>query len=200
MALIVVGGQSRSVGKTSVVAGLIAALQQYQWSAFKISQHRHGPAAADQAWAIDEEKDASGDSDTSRFLAAGAARAWLVRVEAGKLAEAVPMIRQRLAEPRHAIVESNSIMDFLRPDLYLTVIDPSAGDFKASAQEFLVLADAVILQRPTADKELLHSWMGIPLESLERRPVFSIEPPRYVTAEIVDFVEGKLRSLNISAP
>jgi cobyrinic acid a,c-diamide synthase len=33
MSLIVVGGHSRSVGKTSVVAGLIAALPEFHWSA-----------------------------------------------------------------------------------------------------------------------------------------------------------------------
>ena len=39
MALIVIGGHSRNVGKTSVVAGLIAALPEYNWTAFKITQH-----------------------------------------------------------------------------------------------------------------------------------------------------------------
>ena len=32
MALIVVGGHSRNVGKTSVVAGLIAALRGHEWN------------------------------------------------------------------------------------------------------------------------------------------------------------------------
>src|ERR1700684_4670727 len=83
MALIVVGGHSRSVGKTSVVAGLIAALPEYHWTAFKITQYGHGVcslngeschcATDDHSWAISEEKDRSGESDTSRFLVAGAA-------------------------------------------------------------------------------------------------------------------------------
>ena len=83
MALIVIGGHSRNVGKTSVVAGLIAALPEYNWTAFKITQYGHGVcsmdgkpchcATDDHSWAISEETDRSGDSDSSRFLAAGAA-------------------------------------------------------------------------------------------------------------------------------
>ena len=35
MSLIIIGGHSRSVGKTSVVAGLIAALREHRWTAAK---------------------------------------------------------------------------------------------------------------------------------------------------------------------
>src|SRR5580698_2068550 len=42
MAIVVIGGHSRSVGKTSVVAGLIAALPAYHWTALKITQYGHG--------------------------------------------------------------------------------------------------------------------------------------------------------------
>src|SRR6267142_7011162 len=79
MALIIIGGHSRSVGKTSVVAGLIAALPEFNWTALKITQYGHGVcsmdgepchcATNDHSWAISEELDRSGESDTSRFLA-----------------------------------------------------------------------------------------------------------------------------------
>ena len=140
MAIVVVGGHSRSVGKTSVVAGLISALREYDWTAVKITQYGHGVcsangapcdcATADHSWAISEEKDRSGESDTSRFLSAGAARALWVRTEQGRLAEAMPALRKRLEQGRHMILESNSVLKFLRPDLYLTVLDPGTDDFK----------------------------------------------------------------------
>src|SRR5215472_8194110 len=124
MAIVVIGGHSRSVGKTSVVAGLIAALPAYHWSAFKITQYGHGIcsrngkacdcATGDHSWAISEEQTRSGDSDTSRFMAAGATRAWWVRTEQGRLAEAMPAIRRKLGESANAIVESNSLLKFLR--------------------------------------------------------------------------------------
>ena len=93
MAIVVVGGHSRSVGKTSVVAGLIAALREYHWTALKITQYGHGVCSADgkpcdcatddHTWAVSEEKDRTGKSDTSRFLVAGATRAWWVAAPLG---------------------------------------------------------------------------------------------------------------------
>src|SRR5271170_1614504 len=201
MAIVVIGGHSRSVGKTSVVAGLIAALPEYHWTALKITQYGHGVcslngeschcATDDHSWAISEEKDRSGDSDTSRFLVAGAVRALWVRTEQGRLAEAIPTIRRRLAESENVILESNSILKFVRPDLYLTVLDPATADFKRSAQEFLDQADAVILHAP---KNGGAAWTGVSLKPVAGRPIFEIHPPEYVTPEIAEFVRDKVGS------
>jgi len=199
MPLIVIGGHSRSVGKTSVVAGLIAALPEYNWTALKITQYGHGVCSAngqpchcatdDHSWAISEEKDRSGKSDTSRFLAAGAVRAWWVRTEQGRLAEAMPMVRRKLAESGNVILESNSILKFVRADLYLTVLDPATADFKKSAQEFLDRADAVILHENAAKPV---AWRDLSLKPVAGRPLFRISPPEYVTPPIVEFVRQKL--------
>lgn len=197
MAVIVIGGHSRSVGKTSVVAGLIAALPDYQWTAMKITQYGHGIcsqdgescrcATDDHSWAISEESDTTGESDTSRFLVAGARRAWWVRTEQGRLAEAMPTVRQKLAESKNAILESNSILKFVRPDLYLTVLDPSTADFKKSAQEYLDLADAAIVHASPKT-----AWANVSLKPIAGRPLFAIQPPPYVTQEIIDFVRSRL--------
>lgn len=203
MAIVVIGGHSRNVGKTSVVAGLIAALPEYHWTALKITQYGHGVCSAngeachcatdDHTWAISEEKDRSGESDTSRFLVAGAARVWWVRTEQGRLAEAMPAIRQRLAEAENVILESNSVLKFVRPDVYLTILDPANADFKKSAQEFLDRADGVILHQPSAERSPGKAlWSEISLKPVANRRVFRIQPPEYVTPEIVDFVKASL--------
>src|ERR1700722_3778821 len=189
MPIVVVGGHSRSVGKTSVVAGLIAALPDLNWTAIKITQYGHGICSAngeacecvtaDHSLAVSEEKDRSGESDTSRFLVAGADHSWWVRTQQGHLAEAMPRIRKILASTQNAIVESNSILRFMKPDLYLTVLDPQTPDFKASAQTFL---DRLSL-KPVMD-----------------RPTFAIHPPDYVTPEVVEFVRGKLPPRPVSNP
>jgi hypothetical protein len=199
MSIIVIGGHSRSVGKTSVVAGLIAALPEYNWTALKITQHGHGIcsadgepchcAADDHSWAISEEQDRWGKSDTSRFLAAGAVRAWWVRTEQGRLAEAMPEVRQKLAECQNAILESNSVLKFLRPDLYLTVLDPATADFKKSAQELMDRADAVILHEAKTQAVV---WRDISMKPVAGRPLFRVSPPQYVTPQIVEFVREKL--------
>ena len=198
MAIVVIGGHSRSVGKTSVVAGLISALREFDWTAVKITQYGHGVCSAngvpcdcatdDHSWAISEEKDRGGESDTSRFLVAGAARALWVRTEQGRLAEAMPALRKRLEQSRNVMVESNSVMKFMRPDLYLTVLDPGTEDFKNSAREFLDRAGAVILHDASITGG--SAWQGVSLKPVAERPVFRITPPDYVTAEMVEFVRG----------
>ncbi len=198
MALVVIGGHSRSVGKTSVVAGLIAALPEFEWTAVKITQHGHGVCSAngepcdcatgEHSFAISEERDRSGESDTSRFLVAGAARVLWARTEQGRLAEAMPLLRQRLKGARNVIMESNSVLKFLRPDLYLTVLDPATADFKNSAREFLDRANAVILHEASCAP----AWQAVSLKPVAERPVFRITPPRYVTPEIVKFVRSSL--------
>ena len=200
MSIVVVGGHSRSVGKTSVVAGLISALRHYAWTAVKITQYGHGVCSADgapcdcvtadHAWAISEEKSREGDSDTSRFLLAGAVRSLWVRTEQGRLAEAMPALRQRLERSRHVIVESNSVLKFLRPGLYLTVLDPATEDFKTSAREFLDRADAVILHAASQATEA--AWQKVSLKPVAAQPKFRITPPPYVTDEIVEFVRSRL--------
>src|SRR3974377_528939 len=107
MAVIVVGGHSRSVGKTGVVAGIIAALPEMHWTAVKIPQYGHGiwsakggacdGATDDHAWAVTEEHDRGGESDSSRFLVSGAERSLWVRTRQGMLAEAMARRRKELA-------------------------------------------------------------------------------------------------------
>jgi hypothetical protein len=196
MAVIVVGGHSRSVGKTSVVAGLIEALREFEWTAVKITQYGHGICSAngepcdcatgDHSWAILEERNRDGESDTSRFLVAGAARALWVRTEQARLAEAMPALRARLQGAPNVIVESNSVLKFLRPDLYLMVLDPATKDFKNSAREFLDRADALILH----DAANGVAWKDVSLKPAAGRPVFHIAPPDYVTTGIAEFVRG----------
>ncbi len=198
MAIVIIGGHSRSVGKTSVVAGLISALRDFEWTAVKITQYGHGIcsangeacdcATADHSWAISEERDRSGESDTSRFLVAGAVQALWARTEQGRLAEAMPTLRQRLEGARNVIIESNSVLKFLRPDLYLTVLDPSTEDFKNSAREFLDRANAVILHEAPGEP----TWQSVSLKPVAERPIFRITPPPYVTPEISDFVRTSL--------
>jgi len=198
MSLVVVGGHSRSVGKTSVVAGLIAALPELNWTALKITQYGHGICSAngkpcscatdDHTRAITEERDRSGESDTSRFLVAGAQHSIWVRTRQGMLEGALPDIRRRIAGAENVIMESNSIIRYLVPDLYLTVLDADTKDFKESAREFLGRADAVILHRAHQNP----AWDSVSLDSLSAKPIFMIEPPKYVTPEIVGFVREKL--------
>jgi hypothetical protein len=199
MAIVVVGGHSRSVGKTSVVAGVIAALPEFNWTALKITQFGHGICSADgkpcdcdtgddHFRALSDERDLSGESDTSRFLVAGAKRSLWVRTRQGRLGEAMPDIERKIAGAENVIMESNSVIRFLQPDLYLTVLDADTEDFKDSAREFLNRADAVILHQSEARAK----WKSVSMDELAGKPIFKIQPPPYVTEEIAAFVRERL--------
>ena len=201
MAIVVVGGHTRNIGKTSVVAGLIAAMPEMHWAAFKITQFGHGMCSAngepcdcttaEHTVAVSEER-VGGDAttDSGRYLAAGAVRSFWVRTRAGDLSEAMPRIRKEIERAENVVIESNSILRFLRPDLYLSVLDPETADFKESAKYFLDRADAVlvvegILRRP--------EWKGVSLKLVEGTPVLAMRPPVYVTEEVVRFVKERLQ-------
>jgi hypothetical protein len=198
MAIVVVGGHSRSVGKTSVVVGLIERLREMRWTAAKITQFGHGICSAhgepchcaiddeEHTWAITEELSRSSGTDTARFLAAGAIRSLWVRTRQGRLAEAMPRLRREIEKGGNFIIESNSIIGFLRPDLYLTVLDHGTADFKESARTFLDRSDAVLLHSESAD--LAPNWGGVSLKLIQGKLVFPVTPQEYVTGELVEYV------------
>ncbi|MGH7041980.1 MAG: hypothetical protein ACREFY_07605, partial [Acetobacteraceae bacterium] len=144
-------------------------------------------ATADHTIAISEERSMSSGTDTARFLAAGAVRSLWVRTRQGMLAEAMPRIRKELAA-ENAILESNSVMEFLEPDVYLAVLDADTPDFKESARRFLGRADAVLVRSTGAEPR----WMGIEPELLRSKTKFLIEPPEYLTSAIVAFVRERI--------
>jgi hypothetical protein len=199
VAVVVVGGHTRNIGKTSVVAGLIAALPEMRWTAFKITQFGHGVCSAngepcdcetaDHTIAISEERERASGTDSSRYLAAGAARSLWVRTRQGQLAEAMPRVRREVEAAENAIIESNSVLRFLKPDVFVSVLDPETADFKESAKRYLDRADAVVLvgdgiQRP--------AWDGVSLRLIERARRFYGDEAQYCSEELVAFVRQRL--------
>ena len=200
MAIVVVGGHSRDVGKTSVVAAVIARLPEMRWTAFKITQFGHGFCTAngepcdcqtdEHTVAVSEERDSQSGTDSARYLAAGALRSFWVRTRIGNLAAAMPRLRKEIAAAQNVILESNSIMGFLRPDLYLSVLDQAKADFKDSARLFLDRADALLVR--AGSEELVPRWRGVSPRLAIGIPRFSIAPPEYMSDAVIAFVQERL--------
>jgi hypothetical protein len=197
MAIIVIGGQSRNIGKTAVVCSLISAMPERRWTAIKITQCKHDASNAEPCdcelagrnLAIDEERDVNTGTDSSRYLAAGAVRSFWVRVRAGQFAEAMPLIRAEIASSANIILESNSVLRYLKPDLYATVLDPAFRDFKPSARQHLDQTDAILLPAAPGQQP---AWSAVPADLIKRIRTFRIEPPNYGSAEFVSFVAQTL--------
>jgi len=234
--LVLVGGHTRSIGKTQLVCDVIRAFPHTEWIAGKITQYGHGVCArngencdcapTEHVCALDWETQADTGTDSARFLEAGAKRSFWLRTKQGYLAEGLPLLRQALEEvasgewraaseaaggvatsdqeseagylisdiryqnekregdQRSAIsdqepvrsdlaliVESNSLMQFVRPSLYFAVIDPLKEDFKESAQMALDRAHALVLRGQLGgDEPPAPLWMRLPAQLMKEKP------------------------------
>jgi hypothetical protein len=187
---VVVGGHTRSIGKTQLVCDVIQAFPKVYWIAGKITQYGHGVCArngencdcapTEHACALDWETQAHTGTDSARFLEAGAKRSFWLRTKQGYLAEGLPLLREALREAATEIapetraaliVESNSLMQFLKPSLYFAVIDPDKEDFKESAQKALDRANALVLRGGVrGDAPPAPLWMKMPTKLLREKP------------------------------
>jgi hypothetical protein len=204
MHTLVVGGHTRNIGKTALVVDIIRAFPDAGWTAVKLTQHGHGLcsingkecdcAPKEHSYALDEEQDRSNHTDTSRFLVAGAARSIWARARQGCLGDFVPRLRAELQGATNVIIESNSLLEFIQPDLYLVVLDPGKSDFKESARRFLHRADALILRSPLADAPWLRSDGGSPLvalRDLEGKPRFDQPLGGKLPDELVELIQHR---------
>jgi hypothetical protein len=167
-----------------------------RWTAIKITPHDHGicPANgqpcdcvnAEHTVAVTEERVTSTGTDSSRYLSAGAARSFLVRTRTENLAETMPWVQRELERSGNAIIESNSIMRFLKPDVYLAVIDPTVEDFKISARNFLDRVDAVLTPESALESLMWQDVSFKPIAGVQR---FAMRPPVYVMAEVIEFLK-----------
>jgi hypothetical protein len=199
--LVVVGGHSRNIGKTSVVAGLIRKLRDCKWTAVKITQYGHGVCSqdgkececstgtdAEHPFALSEEYE-PGTTDSGRFLAAGAERSFWLRTPAGELAKAAGTVQKLLRQGEHVIVESNSVVELVKPDLFLMLLDFGCEDFKPSSLRFMDRADAFVVIDRGINAPL---WADISQGLWDGKPQFLVKPPKYVTNEVCSFVRERL--------
>ena len=191
--VVVVGGHTRNIGKTSVVCGIIRGLPELNWTAIKITQYGHGICSRNgeacdcndpaHPIAISREDGSSPATDSGRFLAAGAARSFWVRTPIGELNEAMAAVRRILADSENAIVESNSILRFLKPDLCAMVLDGSVADFKPTSLRFLDRANALVVTSPA---RLM--WPDVPPSLLKDKPRFQALAPLYKSAPLIETI------------
>jgi hypothetical protein len=158
--LVVIGGQCNKVGKTALAADLIRAFSDLRWTAVKITPYArsgcplNGSSCACgpdlHTFAIREEQDGPGKADTSRFLSAGAHRALWVETKEGRVADSLDALAATLETSAPVVIESNAIVHFWRPRLFLMVLDPRNRDFKRSALDALAFVDAFVFRSPVS--------------------------------------------------
>jgi hypothetical protein len=183
VAVLVIGGSGKDVGKTALVCAVIAALREFEWTAVKITGHDYAADSGEREAgvvgpAIREETRAGEETDTARYLAAGARRALLVT----RVGAEVPIeeIRNALGSDRNVIFESNRIVEAVKPDVCLALV--GGTERKGSFERLLRVADAaVIVGNAEAD--------GLP-EGTRR---FELEGANRLSPELVGWLRERLK-------
>jgi hypothetical protein len=176
--VIVVGGSSKSVGKTSLICAILAAFPNFHWAVVKITSHEYGQR--EPVWEESVREDEP-KTDTARYLAAGARRALLVSAPEETLPW--PAIEAALAGEHNIIYESNRIVEELRPDVCLALMTGSEAGFKLSFVPFLDAADAIIAP-PGAE-------IALP-DAVAARPIFRLSSPKELSAEMLEWLRERL--------
>lgn len=186
--LIVVGGHTRSVGKTQLVCDIIRTFPKVEWIAGKVTQYGLGVCAqngencgcapSEHVCALDWEQSSSSGTDSARCLQAGAKRSFWLRTKQGHLAEGLQMLREALdgigqndATPQALIIESSWLMQFVKPSLYFAVLNPLEADFADSEQLALDRSHALVLRGGIdADTAPSPLWLKLPAQLMKEKP------------------------------
>ncbi len=148
--LLLIGATAKDSGKTTLCERLIARFsKRIDLYAVKVTIV-HGERA-ESRFSVTEETRDDGKHDTGRMLAAGARKVFWVRCDEKTITPALEELFSRIPPDMPVICESNSVRNYLIPDLFLMVSREGEGELKQSAAALLTLVDHRILFRETAD-------------------------------------------------
>ncbi len=159
--IVVVSGFSSNVGKTTLVCELLRRLRG--WEAVKVTRgHSRSCGRDPEACCVSDllraepvvrsgrEANFEAGKDTGLFWEAGAANVhWVIvnddRVEQG-IQEAIARVKSEAV-----IIEGNSLLEFVTPDLAIMCARADGGTIKSSARAALKKSDVVYLSSLNAD-------------------------------------------------
>ncbi len=153
MAIVVVGGNGRGVGKTALVCGVVAALKEFEWTAIKVTTHAHSSLARiGEENAPVEETAAGQGTDTARYLAAGARRAFLVSALDAELGKRLRELEELVGPEANLIFESNRVLGHLRACVCLA-IEPEPGSARKPSFALVEQEKRVTVRRAGSGEE-----------------------------------------------
>ncbi len=90
--------------------------------------------------------------DTQRLLNAGAENVLWVQSPAEELKEVLPLAVSRLSHLRGIIIEGNSAIEFLKPDIVIFIFGKGSESLKKSAIKVMAMADIILFQEEPSIK------------------------------------------------
>jgi LAO/AO transport system kinase len=147
--LIGIGGTHSGAGKTTIAVAILKYLTTHppiypfthspKIGAIKYTKTAFYSSIIDDKTILCQE-----DKDTKRLLDAGAEEVLWVQSPTNELNEVLPMAIDRLSHLDGIIIEGNSAIELLKPDIVVFIADASKENIKPSARRILKQADIVI--------------------------------------------------------
>jgi len=140
--LIGIGGAHSGSGKTTYASLLFQRLRG--WGGIKYTK-------TDIYCSLIDERDMllTEGKDTRRMLDAGAERVLWVKSPPSELGDLLPLAMEKLSDLKGVIVEGNSAIEFLVPDIIIFMFGNNSEKIKESAKGILEKADVVLSEEGT---------------------------------------------------
>ncbi len=151
--MIIVGGTGRNIGKTTLSEKLIEKFSvNVPVTAVKLANikpetrffHGHDVSTDTNKIFIEKETHRDGYKDSMRFLKAGATTSWFIQTEDAFLQETITQILNLLKNDAWIICESNSLMNFIKPALFLMIKGESGKTVKNNISYLFQKADKIL--------------------------------------------------------
>lgn len=135
--LIGIGGAHSGAGKTKIGCRLLKALG-HGWGAIKCT-----PTLIYTSVVSDPHILSQPEKDTSRYIEAGAGRALWVQAPKSDMSEPLEMALTRMDGMTGVIVEGNSAIELVKPDIVIFIVG-EPGRFKPDSKAILDMAHVVV--------------------------------------------------------
>lgn len=135
--IIGIGGAYSGVGKTTCASLILRKLRG--WGAIKYTKTSLYSSITDDIKVLSE-----AGKDTKRFLDAGAEKVLWIRCPFSELNEILSIAVGMFVEQKGIVVEGNSAIDVLKPDIVIFISGSEDNKFKKNSKKILQLANIVI--------------------------------------------------------
>ncbi|MCD6594477.1 hypothetical protein J7L68_02215 [bacterium] len=141
--MIIIGSTGKNMGKTTLVSKIIRKYScQQNVYAIKISISEDGDIS-NKKFEIVEEQNPHREKDTSRFLAAGAKKSFLIRTTEQNLMEAIDKIIVNIPKDSIILCESTTLAKYVSPSLFI-LIKKENSSIKPIAKQVEKYADIIV--------------------------------------------------------
>ncbi len=152
--MILIGGNSRHSGKTTLACKIISKLASVQEIiALKVSSIRpgesdfhgnHSKNDVTSGYTIFEEVNLKSEKDTAKMLRAGAAHVYYIRVEDVFIEQAILHFLSKYINNQIVVCESRSLRDTINPGLFLMMMKLKGEERTKDVSAYLAQADKVL--------------------------------------------------------